>query len=90
MIRRYTFQQIGITAKKSGKCPHCGKRATRSQRFEQTLNPFNMAADGIPKSEAHIIRECEAKRDAWLQKPTYHSNCEYEMRYKSKRQGATK
>jgi hypothetical protein len=77
---RYTFRAYGVSGKKSGKCPHCGKRATRSERFEQTLNPFNRAADGFPKSEAHIIRECEIKRDAWLTLPTYHANCEYEMK----------
>lgn len=77
---RYTFRACGVSGKKSGKCPYCGKKATRSQRFEQTLNPFNRAADGLPKSEAQIIRECQIKRDAWLNLPTYHSNCEYEIR----------
>jgi hypothetical protein len=42
------------------RCP-CGKRFQRSVRVEQTINPWNLNADGIPKTFAEIWAELGAE-----------------------------
>lgn len=79
MTTRTVFPIYKVNGKKSGVCPHCGKRASRSQVFQQSLNPFNKNADGYVKSVAEILDECKVRRDAWLLLPTFHASCEYEV-----------
>ncbi len=72
---RYTFPAIGFTAKKSGICPTCGKRATRSKRFEQTLNPFNKDKDDCIKTEGQIHIENKIAAEKWEKESVYHARC---------------
>lgn len=71
-----TFQEIGYTSSKSGKCPVCGKMARRNKYFYQTLNPFNKNAQGVPKTGGEIIAELRPKSEAWKKEPCYHAKCE--------------
>lgn len=71
------FERITVSGKKSGKCPACGRRVTRSRTFEQTVNPFNRTADGTPKDREQIRRELLEKRDAWTPDFT-HTGCQDE------------
>ena len=72
----YVFEEVKLYASKSGICPVCGKRATRNQKFQQTINPFNKTKDGIVKTSSEIRPELRQAADAWRLLPTYHSKCE--------------
>lgn len=68
MVQHY--EQIGFHAKKSGICPVCGKKATRSEHFWQSISPWNQ------KTSRQIMDEERAKCKAWEEKSTYHKACE--------------
>lgn len=72
----YTFQEIFLSFSKSGICPSCGKRAKRSQRFSQTINPFNKNSEGQIKSREEIYAELHQRGKSWMQTPTFHAKCE--------------
>jgi len=68
----YRFQSVTLRASKSGKCV-CGKRVTRSNTFEQTINPFNKNSKGEIKNYNEIWAELKEEAAAWKSKPVYHS-----------------
>lgn len=45
-----------------------GKKRQKTKKFQQTLNPFNKNADGIPKTRQEILVELNAERDKWMKK----------------------
>ena len=65
---RYTVTYDKFTARrrKSGKCPGCGKRVTRSYTAEMTMSPFNKNPDGTVRTAAEVQRAVEAKADEWV------------------------
>lgn len=73
---RLTFAEVVVRPKKSGICPGCGGKATRSGRFSQTINPFNTNKDGQQKSPKEIRQELDEKVKAWKLEPTWHARCE--------------
>ena len=75
LIKR-KFQELQKNAIKSGVCSVCGKRATRSKTFYQTLNPWNKNEDGTVKDHGDIFHELKMEADEWLKKPIYHAKCE--------------
>ena len=72
---RLTYEVVRVRGQKRGKCSVCGKFAVRATAFEQTINPFNKNAAGIPKSRAEITDELLAERRIWLEEPVQHSKC---------------
>lgn len=57
-------------------CAVCGKKLTRRQSFTQTVNPFNLGADGNPKTLEQIMRECQDEATAWRDEdPEYCQGC---------------
>ena len=70
------FKEYGVSGKKSGICPKCGKRATRSAKFWQTQNPFNKNSDGRIKSIDDIMEENRQELFKWKKEPVYHAKCE--------------
>lgn len=62
---RVNFQEVGLYATKSVKCPVCGKRLRRSRKFYQTMNPFNKLPDGTIKSANDIYLELRAQAKTW-------------------------
>lgn len=73
---RHTFKEVYLSATKSGKCSFCNKRTTRSTRFSQTFNPFNLNANGQVKSREEIYLELKAARETWKNLPVLHQKCE--------------
>jgi len=73
---RVNFQEYGVSGKKSGACPKCGKKATRSIKFWQTQNPFNKNDEGQIKSVQEILDECKEKLFTWKDEPVFHAKCE--------------
>jgi hypothetical protein len=67
---------IKRTGRKSGLCHVCGKKASRSITFEQSLNPWNLNADGEPKTASQIHDELVAKIREWQKDPVSHARCE--------------
>jgi hypothetical protein len=74
--RTIRFQALTRQATRTGKCTVCGKAATRSTTFQQTLNPFNKNTDGTIKSARAIYRELEAEATAWSAEPPTHVKCQ--------------
>lgn len=65
----YTFTGPRVTTKRTGECPTCGKKATRSRTFERTVNPFNKRADGTPKGWDEVRVDVRAEAEAWAPGP---------------------
>ena len=75
MSPMYTFTKITQPARKTGRCPECGARRTRSTTLYQTLSPFNRAADGSPKSVAEVRAELRQEAAAWSPDFTCTNGC---------------
>lgn len=43
-----------------------GKKHQETKKFFQTVNPFNLNADGDPKSDCEILDELIAERRKWM------------------------
>lgn len=61
---RYTFEEVKLTATRSV-VGSDGKKRRQQKTFSQTLNPFNLNADGTVKSRADIRRELDAEAGRW-------------------------
>ena len=72
---RYTFEVVKWQASKMVKCPSCKKTLKRSKTFEQTINPFNKNAMGLPKSRTEILIELKARATEWGTKSEYCQDC---------------
>lgn len=70
----YNFDEVSIKATKTGKCG-CGKRRTRTQKFYQTLNPFNRNKDGSPKNREEILIDLENEAASWKKLPMTCNAC---------------
>ena len=75
-MQRVTFKEYGVTGKKTGICPKCKRKASRSKRFWQTQNPFNKNDHGDTKSVDEILKENSQELKAWKKKPVFHAKCE--------------
>jgi hypothetical protein len=61
----HTFQEVAVRVAKQGKCEICGKRVKRSTTFRQTLNPWNINANGDVKTETEIYAELRGIANEW-------------------------
>lgn len=69
-----TFERVIAWRRKQGACPHCGRKTSRARSFEQTINPWNVNADGVPKSRSEVRASVEAAANAWT--PDFaHAKC---------------
>jgi hypothetical protein len=73
-VETIRFTPIGLTVRKTVKCPSCGKKVRRQRRFEQTLNPYNRV-NGIPKNAKQILAEERAKAAEWQKQPETCTAC---------------
>lgn len=73
---RLTFHEVYFRMSKRGICAGCGKSAERTEKFFQTINPYNRNAAGIPKSSKEIMDELKQEAVVWRQKPVCHARCE--------------
>lgn len=71
----YRFQEVPLYGTKNVPCSGCGKKLRRQRKFFQTLNPFNKAADGSPKTVTQINAELTEQIKQWKQEPETCSNC---------------
>jgi hypothetical protein len=73
---RVNFEVVKYPIKKSGICPVCNKKASRTFTESQTLNPFNTDAAGNAKTRRQILDELIARSKVWKTEPTYHTDCQ--------------
>lgn len=73
-----TYDQVKARATRSGYCPVCKRRTKRTQAFVQTVNPFNLNADGNPKTYEEVQREVNREAREWEPEPAtfIHSACQ--------------
>ncbi len=69
-MSRYAYQEISARSSRSGKCPVCNKRVTRSRTFTQTHNPWNTNPDGTVKTSREVWLAVAALADTW--EPDFH------------------
>lgn len=62
---------VRLPVEKQGKCPICGRLATRTHTFTAPVR-----VDGIVRAAAVVMAELKVLRDAWLAKPATHAKCE--------------
>lgn len=74
---RINFQEVALHSSKSGKCG-CGKRRSRSQKFWQTLSPWNKNDDGSIKDASQIRNELAEQIRAWKAEPITCEKCKAE------------
>lgn len=61
-----TYTPVRVPAKRSGKCPACGRRVTRSRTFESTVSPFNRDPEtGYPRTYQQVRGVVAAAAVAW-------------------------
>lgn len=73
----YRFPVIRRSGRKTGRCGGCGKSASRSKTFLQTVNPWNRDKEtGEPKTAQQIGSELDAELAAWKAEPVRHEGCE--------------
>lgn len=62
----YRFSGPTTVARRTGKCPSCGRKVTRNRTFEHTVNPFNRhPTEDRPKNWDEVRADVRAAADAW-------------------------
>ena len=72
----YHYEEVRAYGRKTGHCEVCGKSATRSQVFTNTINPFNRNEDGSVRTRAEVQQRVLALVREWEQGPIRHARCE--------------
>ena len=49
-MTRISYTEVSHTAKRRVTCTVCGKKFNRQRTFTNTINPFNKAESGVPKT----------------------------------------
>jgi hypothetical protein len=63
------FERVPLTASKTVKCAGCGRRLRRQRTFEQTLNPWNKNAQGLPRTRQEILAALREQAAEWKLRP---------------------
>lgn len=72
-----TFNEVAIHGQKAVKCAGgCKRVLRRSQKFWQTLSPFNKNASGALKTREEIYDELMRERRTWLKQPETCKHCQ--------------
>lgn len=75
-MTKINFKEYGVKGRKSGICPICWKKASRSTSFWQTQSQFNTNPLGQVKTVKEIMAENKEKLFKWESEPVYHAKCE--------------
>lgn len=62
-MSRHTFKKVTYTADRWVLVD--GVRKKRQKTFYQTINPFNVNAEGLVKTRQEIMKELIAEGEAW-------------------------
>jgi len=61
----YNFEKVSLPGTRT--IVVGGKKKRQSKTFWQTLNPFNLAPDGMPKTRSEIMAELVTERKKWME-----------------------
>jgi hypothetical protein len=70
----YVYEQVKERRSVKGTCPVCGKITTRTQTFENTINPFNRNEDKTPRTREQVQANVKRMADDWAPDFT-HEKC---------------
>ena len=65
-MTRVRFEEVSIKRTFRWRDPVTGKPRQETKKFWQTVNPFNIGADGSPKTRGAIMLELEQQAWLWL------------------------
>lgn len=65
---RVHFEEVWIMAERTV-IDETGKKRKQKKKFYQTLNPFNVRANGAVKSRDFIILELREQASKWIKEP---------------------
>lgn len=60
---RTRFQEVSL--KGARRWTEDGKRRQETKKFWQTISPFNVGVDNLPKTHEQILDELRAERKLW-------------------------
>ena len=90
-IVRETYREVARRKIVAMKCEHCGKPTKRTLKEWQTINPFNLNADGAVKTVAEIVREVDAvlelRADALRERGLVCRSCESDEPHDQQKDG---
>jgi hypothetical protein len=69
------YERIERRATKSVPCSVCGKKVRRSKTFMNTINPWNVNEDGVPRTHDEIWAHLIDLATAWEGEPETHPAC---------------
>lgn len=73
----YRFPEVTFSANKTGTCAVCGKQATRTRTFMNTVSPFNQNPDGTVRTREEVREKVRSEGLAWAADgPVMHAKCE--------------
>lgn len=72
---RVNFERVRYSATKTLPCPSCAKKVRRQRTFVQTINPYNLNADGQPASRPEIVEKLRAEAKVWRMEPEHCTSC---------------
>lgn len=65
-MTRVHFAEVSIKRTFRWRDPETGKTRQETKKFWQTISPFNMGADGSPKTRGQIMFELEQQARLWM------------------------
>lgn len=65
-MTRLKFEEVSIKRTFRWRDPATGNVRQETKKFFQTINPFNTAGDGSPKSRGQILAELERQARLWM------------------------
>lgn len=71
----YDFEEVSMSYTRREICSICGKKCSRTQKFSQTLNPFNKNKKKKIKTRDEIYIELQIEIDNWKKVSIKHVKC---------------
>ncbi len=72
---KVNFTKVERRAEKSFKCAKCGKRCKRATTIWNTVNGFNKAPTGWPKTYDQVLADVEREVAAWKASTVHCASC---------------
>lgn len=63
------FEEIATRRTKRAACEKCGKKYQKTEKFWQTISPWNTDGKGLSKTKEGIWKEINIKADNWMSDP---------------------
>jgi len=70
-MTRYVFEEIKVKRVKKFKDAETGRKRQVTRTFLQTLNPFNVTPEQIPKSRDQILTEINEEANRWVRSNSF-------------------